>query len=91
VNDNTQQMRYLEDRIKLLEATVVTLRENSASMKTLVDVIHTDMREIKNAVVGLTAAMNRGKGGVAMLITISTTVGGFLTWLVVQVFGKAGQ
>ncbi len=82
------QIRLLEDRTRILEATVGAMRENAAAQRTLVDLIHTDMRSIKTSVDSLTAAMNKGKGGLAAIVTISTTAGGFLTWLATNLFGK---
>lgn len=82
------QVRLLEERVKTLETAVSALRENNAALKTLVDVIHTDLKDIKTAMIDLTASMNRGKGGLATLLTVTTMVGSFLGWLFAQVSQK---
>ena len=82
-----EQIRILEDRIKVLESTVITMRESAASTKTLVQVIHNDMKDIKDAINKLTAAMNQGKGSITTLVTASSIFGGIVTWIATKFFG----
>lgn len=82
-----EQVRILEERVKVLETTIVTMRESAAATKTLVSVIHMDMKDIKDAINKLTAAMNQGKGSITTLITAGSIVGGFITWLATKFFG----
>lgn len=83
-----EQVRILEERVKGLETTIVTMRESAAATKTLVSVIHTDMKDIKEAINKLTAAMNQGKGSITTLVTAASIVGGFVTWLATKFFGE---
>lgn len=77
-----------EERFARLEETVALLREEKASLVAGVDHLTSAVDKLNNTVETLNAAMNKGKGAVWTLVTVSGAAGALVTLFIDKLFGK---